>query len=112
MGNPVRPWINFLTAWEKLDLTGQSKLISDARRMLTQLKTHRKDIDERITYWENNLSMARSAKRRLEWNGRSRERHQRGVKGPVPMTRGKYKSRFAELENKVAKKLAATLTDV
>lgn len=77
MGNPVRPWQQFLTAWERLDLEAQTKLKRQASGQLRKLRAHRKDIDGRIAYWQNNLDMAQKAMRALNFNGRSRERDDR-----------------------------------
>ena len=57
MGNPVRPWRNFLTAWEKLDDEALREYVAHATRTLTKLRAFRKDIDSRIAYWEDGLAM-------------------------------------------------------
>ncbi len=89
MPNPIRPWKNFLTVWERLDLDSQIKLKRDAVDTLRKLRAHRKDIEGRITYWENNQDMAQRAMRSMEFNGRSRERDDRVKKAGNPRKRKK-----------------------
>jgi hypothetical protein len=78
--NPVRPWRKFLNAWERLDEEAQAKRIIQARKTLNRLREHRKDIAKRIVYWENELTMAQTARAKIESNGRSRERSDRVVR--------------------------------
>jgi len=99
MGNPVRPWRKFLTAWERLDEEKQAKLIADARRTLTQLRAHRKDIESRIAYWEGTLEQAQTAKRKLEWHGRARERYERVDKNTKNSS---YRGKFTRLRERAA----------
>lgn len=101
MGNPVRPWKNFLTVWERLDFDAQSKVVVDVMRTLRQLRAYRKDLDARIAYWEDTLDKARAAKRNTEFHGRGRERHERVIK-PKAGVRGNYRGRFTQLSAKAA----------
>jgi hypothetical protein len=100
MPNPVRPWRNFLTAWEKLDLDAQTNLFANATRTLRQLRMHRKDIDQRIVYWEQNLAHAREARRITENQARARERYER-VEKHTKQTR--KQGRFTRLRAKAAR---------
>jgi hypothetical protein len=103
--NPVRPWRNFLTAWEKLDLAAQNELFANATRTLRQLRMHRKDIDQRIAYWEGNLEHAREARRITENQARARERYER-VEKHKKQTR--KVGRFTKLRAKAARTEEAT----
>lgn len=99
MGNPVRPWKNFLTGWEQLDVEAQTKAAAHAARTLRNLRAYRKDIEARITYWEAEQSNMQQAKRELEQKGRSRERHERLLKKDA-VVRGPYQSKYDSLAKK------------
>jgi hypothetical protein len=80
MGNPVRPWINFLFAWERLDHDARLKRSLDGRKLLRQLRAQRKELGERIKYWENEVQMMTKAARSAELIARGRERESRVVR--------------------------------
>jgi hypothetical protein len=91
MGNPVRHFTKFMTVWEKLDFEAQGKYAANIVKTLRQLRSHRRDLDERIEYWEGNLDNVRKARRRGEANARAREYHDRVTRPKKGRT---HKGRF------------------
>lgn len=85
MSNAPRDFRSFLTTWERLDVDAQGQLVNQAARTLKKLRGHRKDIDQRIAYWEENLKNARASKRQTESHGRGRERESR-IRRPTTRT--------------------------